>query len=88
MGIKPFTCPECGEHDMERLLRGVVETNTVGVNDKGELFWGDNWLDYDCTEEYEYCCRNCGWHLPTYDDYDDYADLIDYLNNTEEYGPE
>ena len=42
MGIKPFTCPECGEHDMERLLRGVVETNTVGVNDKGELFWGDN----------------------------------------------
>ena len=54
-----FTCPKCGEHNLEEIQVDVVSTHQIkSINRDGEIKYGKT--DNEGGEVSHYQCANCG----------------------------
>jgi len=80
-----FTCPDCGKHDLEEVLTGIVYINDVVSIDDGEVWTRHREMDGDSTRE-SYRCKNCGFIVKNEKDNNitDPDDLVQWIEDQQE----
>lgn len=83
---EPFTCPECGGHELNLIKTNQIWVQPVEIVD-GKLEYGpmDAVDDPDSVEgsDWEFRCRNCGYAITNEDGQPigDTEDLIEWCKN-------